>query len=69
VPHYLGAASNSGSQNSLMQDLNQIGQSLASTSLAGAQQAYASMQQELQAFELGGGAAEALNNIPLSLAD
>ncbi|MFY9904701.1 MAG: hypothetical protein WBX02_14650 [Terriglobales bacterium] len=66
--HYLGGGSNSGSQNSLVQDLNQIGQSLSSTSLAGAQQAYASMQQELQAFELGGGATETLNNLPLSLA-
>jgi len=68
VPHYLGGGSNAGSQNSLVQDLNQIGQSLSSTSLAGAQQAYASVQQELQEFSLGGGAAEALNNLPLSLA-
>ena len=68
VPHYLGGGSNSGSQNSLLQDLNSIGQSLSSTSLAGAQQAYASLQQALQEFSLGGGATEALNNLPLSLA-
>jgi hypothetical protein len=55
-------------QNSLVQDLNQIGQSLSSTSLAGAQPAYASLQQQRQEFELGGGATEALNNLPLSLA-
>jgi len=67
--HYMGGgASNSGSQNSLVQDLSQIGQSLSSTSLAGAQQAYASLQQQLQEFELGGGATEALNNLPLSWA-
>ncbi len=66
--HYIGGGSNSGSQNSLVQDLNQIGQSLSSTSQTGAQQAYASLQQELQDFSLGGGATEALNNLPLSLA-
>lgn len=68
APHYLEGANNSGAQNTLLQSLNQLGQSLSSTSLAGAQQAYASLQQELQGFELGGGATEALNNLPLSLA-
>ncbi|MGA2354072.1 MAG: hypothetical protein ABSG02_06220 [Terriglobales bacterium] len=57
-----------GVQNTLLQSLNQIGQSLSSTSLSSAQQAYASLQQELQDFSLGGGATEALNNLPLSLA-
>jgi hypothetical protein len=66
--HYLGGGSNTGAQNTLLQSLNQTGQSLSSTSLAGAQQAYASLQQELQEFELGGGATEALSNLPLSLA-
>lgn len=65
---YLGGGGNSGSQSSLVQDLSQIGQSLSSTSLAGAQPAYASLQQQLQEFELGGGATEVLNNLPLSLA-
>jgi hypothetical protein len=51
-----------------VQDLSQIGQGLSSTSLAGAQPAYASLQQQLQEFELGGGATEVLNNLPLSLA-
>ncbi|HEY4842942.1 MAG TPA: hypothetical protein VIH78_13300 [Terriglobales bacterium] len=51
-----------------MQDLDQIGQSLSSTRIAGAQPAYASLQPQLQEFELGGGATEALNNLPLSLA-
>jgi hypothetical protein len=53
----------------LVQDLSQFGQSLSSASLAGAQPGYASLQQQqLQEFELGGGATEALNNRPLSLA-
>jgi hypothetical protein len=50
-----------------VQDLSQIGQSLSSTSLAEAQPAYASLQRQLQEFELGGGATEALNNLPRSL--
>jgi hypothetical protein len=40
---------------SLLQDLNQVGQNLTSSNLAGAQQAYATLQQELQQFALGGG--------------
>jgi hypothetical protein len=43
-------------QNSLLQDLNQVGQNLTSSNLAGAQEAYATLQQELQTFALGGGA-------------
>jgi len=50
-----GGSSDSSSQNSLLQDLNQVGQSLTSSNLAGAQQAYATLQQELQQFALGGG--------------
>jgi hypothetical protein len=45
----------SSTQNSLLQDLNQIGQSLTSSNLAGAQQAYATLQQQLEQFALGGG--------------
>ncbi|MFZ0800022.1 MAG: hypothetical protein WCA13_01045 [Terriglobales bacterium] len=41
-------------QNSLLQDLSQVGQNLTSGNLSGAQQAYASLQQELQQFALGG---------------
>src|ERR1019366_864889 len=59
--HHLSSGSGSGSgdstnQSSLLQDLNQVGQSLTSSNLAGAQQAYASLQQQLQQFALGGGA-------------
>jgi hypothetical protein len=50
-----GGSPASSSQNSLLQDLNQVGQSLTSSNLAGAQQAYATLQQELQQFALGGG--------------
>jgi len=50
-----GGSTASSSQNSLLQDLNQVGQSPTSSNLAGAQQAYATLQQELQQFALGGG--------------
>lgn len=46
----------SSSQNSLSQDLNQVGQSLTSGNLSGAQQAYSTLQQEFQQFAFGGGA-------------
>ncbi|MGA7567204.1 MAG: hypothetical protein WBW53_14210 [Terriglobales bacterium] len=54
----LGVDSNSGnsdssSPNSLLQDLNQLGQSLTSGNLTGAQQAYATLEQQLQQFALG----------------
>ncbi len=57
----LGGTSSTGSgdsstQNSLIQDLNQIGQSLTAGNVSGAQQAYATLQQQLQQFALGGGA-------------
>jgi hypothetical protein len=42
-------------QNVLLQDLNQVGQNLTSGNLAGAQQAYATLQQQLQTLALGGG--------------
>lgn len=51
-----GAGDSSSSQNPLLQDLNQLGQSLTSSNLTGAQQAYAALQQQLQQFALGGGA-------------
>ncbi|MGB8010107.1 MAG: hypothetical protein WCF68_00720 [Terriglobales bacterium] len=54
-----GGGDSSSSQSSLLQDLSQIGQSLTSSNLAGAQQAYGSLQQELQQFALGGGALSA----------
>jgi len=55
VHHHHGGGSAS-IQNSLLQDLNQVGQNLSSSNLAGARQAYATLQQQLQQFALGGGA-------------
>jgi len=68
--HHLSSGSGSGdssNQNSLLQDLNQIGQSLTSSNLAGAQQAYATLQQQLQQFALGSAGPSQLSNMPLSL--
>ena len=68
--HHHSSGSGSGdssSQNSLLQDLNQIGQSLTSSNLAGAQQAYATLQQQLQQFALGSEGSSQLSNMPLSL--
>lgn len=62
-----GGSGDSSSQNSLLQDLNQIGQSLTSSNLAGAQQAYATLQQQLQQFALGSAGSSQLSNMPLSL--
>jgi hypothetical protein len=62
-----GGSGDSNSQNSLLQDLNQIGQSLTSSNLAGAQQAYATLQQQLQRFALGSADSSQLSNMPLSL--
>jgi len=54
--HRSVGSGDSSTQNSLIQDLNQIGQALTSGNLSGAQQAYATLQQQLQQFALGGGA-------------
>ncbi len=62
-----GGTGDSGNQNSLLQNLNQIGQNLSSSNLAGAQQTYATLQQELQQFALGGENSSPLSNMPLSL--
>lgn len=51
-----GGFGDSTSQNALLQDLNQVGQNLTSGSVAGAQQAYATLLQQLQPTALGGGA-------------
>ena len=53
---HTGGLGDSSSQNSLLQDLNQLGQNLTSSNLSGAQQAYSTLQQELQQFAFGGGA-------------
>src|SRR5208337_3055726 len=54
--HHISTGSgDSSTQNSLLQDLNQVGQNLTSSNLSGAQAAYATLQQELQQFALGGG--------------
>jgi len=61
-----GGSGASGNSSPLLQDLNQIGQSLTSNNLAGAQQAYATLQQQLQQFALGSEDSQ-LSNMPLSL--
>ncbi len=55
------------SQNSLLQDLNQLGQSLTSSNLSSAQQAYSTLQQQLQQFALGGQDSSLLSNLPVSM--
>jgi len=67
--HHGGGGGDSSTQNSLLQDLNQVGQNLTSSNLAGAQQAYATLQQELQQFALGGGTQSStlLAQMPVSL--
>jgi hypothetical protein len=64
-----GGGSDSNNQNSLLQDLNQVGQNLTSSNLAGAQQVYATLQQELQQFALGGGTQSStlLAQMPVSI--
>ena len=62
-----GGSGDSSNQNPLLQDLNQLGQSLTSSNLAGAQQAYATLQQQLQQFALGSAGSSQLSNMPLSL--
>ncbi len=51
--HHFGGGGSSSSQNSLQQELNQLGQSLSSNDLSGAQQAYSTLQQQLQQAALG----------------
>ncbi len=60
-----GVGEDSGSQNPLLQDLNQLGQSLTSKSVNGAQQAYATLQQQLQQSAFSGGAIS--SESPMSL--
>jgi len=64
--HHGGGGGDSSTQNSLLQNLNQVGQNLTSSNLAGAQQAYATLQQELQQFALGGGALSSLSSTLLA---
>jgi hypothetical protein len=54
--HHRGGSGVSSGNNSLLQDLSQVGQDLSSSNLPAAQQAYATLQQQLQQFALGGGA-------------
>jgi hypothetical protein len=51
-----GRSRDSGNQNSPLQDLNRTGTSLTSGNPTSAQQAYNTLQQQLQQFDLGGGA-------------
>jgi len=63
--HHHGGGWNgpSDGQNSLIQDLNLVGQSLATSNVTGAQQAYTTLQQQLQQFALGGGAVSAESRV------
>jgi hypothetical protein len=49
-----GGSSSSTGQSALLQELNSLGQSLTSNNLSAAQQTYATVQQQLQQFALGG---------------
>ncbi len=61
--HSGGSGGDSSEQSSLLQDLNQTGQSQNSTSLASAQQAYTTLQQQLQEVALGGAALSSLTPV------
>jgi hypothetical protein len=61
--HQGTSGSDSGSQSQLMQDLSQLGQSLSSNNLTGAQQTYASLEQEMQEFALGGTTASTMEPV------
>lgn len=61
-----GPTTQGATDNPLTQNLNPISQNLATSTPAGAQQAYAALQQELQQFALGSEDSEELSN-PLSL--
>ena len=52
--HLGGGSDDLTNQNSLLQDLSQVGQNLTSGNLSGAQQAYATLQQQSQQFAFGG---------------
>jgi hypothetical protein len=52
--HHLGGGGDSNGQNSLLQDLNQVGTGLTSGNLFSAQQSYNTLQQQFQQFALSG---------------
>ncbi|MGP0099206.1 MAG: hypothetical protein ACLPHI_19375 [Terriglobales bacterium] len=54
--HHGGGGDSSTAENTLLQNLNLGGQNVSPSSLPGAQQAYVSLQQQLQQFALGGAA-------------
>jgi hypothetical protein len=53
--HMDGGSGSTSGLSSLLQDLNQLGTSLTSNNLTSAQQAYATLEQQLQQSALGGG--------------
>jgi len=65
--HMDGGSGSTSGLSSLLQDLNQIGTSLTSNNLSSAQQAYVTMEQQLQQYALGSGDTSQLSNVPLSL--
>jgi hypothetical protein len=64
-----GGSPTSGGLSPLLQNLSQVGQNLTSSNLSGAQQAYATLQQDLQQFALGGGTQSStlLAEMPISV--
>jgi hypothetical protein len=69
--HGGGGGGGSNTQSTLLQDLSQVGQTLTSSNLTGAQQAYSTLQQDIQQFAFGAGGlssqASTLQDQPLSL--
>jgi hypothetical protein len=62
-----GGVGDSSSQNPLLQDLSQLGKSLTSGNLTAAQQAYATLQQQLDPNALGSGTFSTASESPVSL--
>jgi hypothetical protein len=64
-PHHHHGGGVSSGQDTLLQDLSQAGQNPSSSNLSAAQQSYATLQQQLQQFALGG-AASLTSESPIS---
>jgi hypothetical protein len=62
-----GPATGGVGSNPTNQNLNQLAQGLPSSTPAGAQQAYATLQQQFQQFALGSEDSEEMSNLPVSL--
>jgi|ERR1700722_4393504 hypothetical protein len=65
--HHFGGGADPAEPNSLLQELNQLGQSLSTTNPTAAQQAYSTLQQQFQQFALGSEDSSEISNLPVSL--